>query len=109
MAQEDLHYQLARTQATALILQKLIDLRCEIRDCNWNTSRPTGFASPGGYPLAVSFDVIGGAFGRYHPIAKPWIRKEIRLYTRPIEGSVEVDYMGEDQAFALYALESDLK
>ena len=48
-------------------------------------------------------------FGKYHPITKPWIRKEIRLYTRPVEGSVEVDYMGRDQAFALYALESDLK
>lgn len=61
MAQEDLHYQLVRTHATALILQKLIDLRCEIRDCDWNTSRPTGFASPEGYSLAVSFDVIGGS------------------------------------------------
>ena len=61
MAQEDLQYQLIRTQATTLILQKLIDLGCEVKDNNWNRSRPSCWVSPEGYPLAVSFDVIGGA------------------------------------------------
>ena len=47
-------------------------------------------------------------YAKYHPITKPWIRKEIELFTRPAVGLVEIEYMGKDSAFALYARETDL-
>jgi hypothetical protein len=57
---EGLKKELVRVRAKARILEKLIELRCDVRDCSFSVSRQDGWKSPEGYPLAVSFEVVGG-------------------------------------------------
>jgi hypothetical protein len=58
---EGLKKELVRVRAKARILEKLIELRCDVRDCNFSVKPQDGWKTPKGYPLAVSFDVVGAA------------------------------------------------
>ncbi|NJR55415.1 MAG: hypothetical protein HC768_13100 [Acaryochloris sp. CRU_2_0] len=53
--------ELARTRAKARIIEKLLECHCDIRDCGFSVSPQKAWKSPEGYPLAVSFEVIGGS------------------------------------------------
>lgn len=52
---EALKKELARSRRKTRILEKLLELRCNLRDCPISVPAEKGWATPEGYPLAFSF------------------------------------------------------
>jgi hypothetical protein len=61
----DLQKELDRSRTKVRILEKLIALRCDIRDCSLSAQRRDVWKSPQGYNLAVSFQYSGSSFVVY--------------------------------------------